>query len=234
MCTSFVHRGNDILVAMNFDNNGMKFGINTKDPKQFNLFVNTKSGNITSFGVNSDGIFINHLMVDSNGKGLYKRPSKYVNHTSKLVKEILNGTIPSYDIGDYLERVEIVNIPNYSIHNMICDNNGNVWITEPGRGVIQSPVREAHYFILSNFSMCDYRATGLLKGSGVDRYKITEELLSKADYLDVNGAFKILEAAVQKDGEWITDFSMVYSQQQKTVYYCFERHFNNILRYSFV
>lgn len=234
MCTSFVYRGNDILVAMNFDNNGMKFGINTKNPKQFNVLVTTESGNITSFGVNSDSIFINHLLVDSNGKGLYKRPSKYVNHTSKLVKEILNGTIPAYDIGAYLERVEIVNIPNYSVHNLICDNYGNVWVTEPGRGVIHSPVKEAAYFILTNFSLCDYKTTGLLEGSGVDRYKIAENLLSKAKDIDVNGAFKILEAAMQKDGEWITDFSLVYSHREKTVYYCFERDFNNILRYSFV
>jgi hypothetical protein len=219
---------------MNFDNNGMKFGINTKDPKQFNVFVNTRSGDITSFGVNSDGVFINHLIVDSNGKGIYKRPSKYVNHTSKLVKDILNGTIPSDDIGSYMQRVEIVNVPDYSIHNMICDRSGNVWVAEPGRGIIHSPVNEASYFILTNFSLCDYKATGLLDGSGVDRYKITEELLSKADELDVNGAFKILEAAMQKDVEWITDFSMVYSQQEKTVYYCFERDFNNIQKYSFI
>ncbi len=233
MCTSFIQRKNDILIAMNFDNNGMKFEIDTKEPRKFIVLVDGGRGKVPSFGVNSDGVFINHLMVDSNGKGVYKRPSKKVTSTSKLVKDVLNASISPNDLSSYLQSIEIVNVPDFSVHNMICDNHGNVWIIEPGRGIIYSPVKEASYFTMSNFSLCDYKATGLLTGSGTERYETAEKMLNKVDDLDVNDAFKILEATIQKDGEWNTEFSMVYSSKERAVYYCFNGDFGKIHEYSF-
>ena len=233
MCTSFIQRKEDILIAMNFDNNFMNYSINTKDPKQFVVLADGGRGKNPSFGVNSEGVFINHIMVDSNGKGLYKRPSKKVTSTIKLVKEVLNGTIISEDLCTYLENMEIVNVPDFSIHNMICDKQGNVWVIEPGRGIIHSPAKDKPYFIMSNFSLCDYKETGLLTGSGVDRYEIADEMLSKADNLDVEGAFKILESVMQKDGEWKTTVSIVYSKKEQVVYYCIDGDFGKIHKYLF-
>lgn len=233
MCISFIQRTKDILIAMNFDNNGMNYNINTKDPKQFVVLVDGGRGKTPSFAVNSDGTFINHLMVDSNGKGLYKRPSKKITSTIKLVKDILNGTIPPDKLNSYLETIEIVNVPDYSIHNMICDKYGNVWVTEPGRGIVHSPSKESPYFIMSNFSLYDFKETGLLTGTGVDRYEIAEKALSKDANLDVEGAFKILESVMQKDGEWNTAISIVYSQKEQAIYYCLEGDFGKIYKYSF-
>lgn len=233
MCTSFVYRKDNNIVAMNFDNNGMNFEVNTKWQNQFTILVDGGRGKVPSFGVNSDGTFINHLFVDSNGKGTYKRPSKKVTHTSKLVKDILDGTITADDISSYLQRIEVVNVPDFSVHNMISDKCGNVWVVEPGRGIIYSPVNEIPYFIMTNFSLCDYKSTELLSGSGTDRYNIADKLLCKANNLDIEGAFKILQSVMQKDGEWITEFSMVYSQRDQTVYYCYNGDFNKILKYSF-
>lgn len=45
MCTSFVYRGSDVLVAMNFDNNGMSYKLSTKDPKQFLVLADGGRGN---------------------------------------------------------------------------------------------------------------------------------------------------------------------------------------------
>lgn len=233
MCISFIKRKDDIIIAMNFDNNEMNYSINTKDPKQFVVLIDGGRGKCPSFGVNSEGMFINHLMVDSNGKGLYKRPSKKVTSTIKLVKEVLDGTIISEDLCTYLEKMEIVNVPELSIHNMICDNDGNVWITEPGRGIIHSPAKDTPYFIMSNFSLCDYKETGLLTGSGVDRYEIADEMLSNADNLDVKGAFKILESVMQKNGEWKTAVSIVYSKKEQAVYYCIDGDFGVKHKYLF-
>jgi hypothetical protein len=233
MCTSFIHRKDDILIAMNFDNNGMQYEINTKDPNQFTVLVNGGKGKVPSFGINSDSVFINHLMVNSNGKGLYKRPSKRITNTARLVKDVLNGLISPDDLSSYLQTIEIVNVPDFSIHNMICNKNGDVWVIEPGRGIIYSPMKETPYFIMTNFSLCDYKATKLLTGSGIERYKTAEKLLSECDTLDVDGAFKILESVMQKKGEWITAFSMVYSQKERTVYYCFNGDYDKILQYSF-
>lgn len=233
MCTSFVHRKEDILIGMNFDNNGMNYRIDTKDSKQFVVLVDGGRGKVPSFGLNKDGMFINHLMVDSNGKGLYKRPSKKVTSTTKLVKDVLNGDINLEVLDSYLKEMEIVNVPDYSVHNMICDKHGNVWVAEPGRGIIHSPAKEIHYYIMTNFSLCDFKETGILNGTGTGRYEIAEKMLSREENLDVKGAFGILESVMQKDGEWKTALSMVYSQKEQAVYYCLDGDFKDIHQYSF-
>ncbi|WP_027622909.1 hypothetical protein [Clostridium lundense] len=233
MCTSFVDRRNDIIVAMNFDNNCMPFNVNINDPKKFMVLVDIGKGKHPSFGVNSDGTFINSLMVDSNGKGLYKRASKKVTHTSKLIDDILAGIIPSDEINRYLKNIEVVNVPNFSVHNMIVDKYGNVCIVEPGRGVIYSPASETPYFVMSNFSLWDFKNNGELNGNGIDRYKTAKELLDKSNNLDVDTAFQILEALKQNSDQWKTSFSMVYSQKDNAVYYCVDGDFKNISKHLF-
>lgn len=227
MCTSFTFRGDDILTAMNFDNNGMKFKLSFSKPNQFFVIVN----GAPSFGVNIDGVFINHLMVDSNDKGAYRR-GKNIVHTIQLIKDILNSKIQSNEIGNYLVNREIVNVPDYSAHCMITDAKGNSWAIEPGRGKIYSPVDKEHYFIMTNFSLCDLNAGKIVMGCGYDRYVKVQTLLNDTKTLNVNSAFKILEATKQ-EGNWSTDFSMVYSKKENTVYYGFNGNFNDIEKYSF-
>lgn len=234
MCTSFVERRNDVLVAMNFDNNGMPFSLSTKDQRKFVVYVDGGRGKYPSFGVNSDGTFINNLMVDSNGKGLYKRASKKVTHTSKLVGDVLDGIIPADEISRYLQNIEVVNGPDFSVHNMIADRSGNVWVVEPGRGVIHSPVNETPYFVMSNFSLCEFIESGVMKGVGLDRYDTARKLLDRHSDLDVGAAFQVLDALKQTSGEWTTCFSMVFSQNENTVYYCLNGDFKNISKHSFV
>ena len=155
MCTCFIHRGKDTIIAMNFDNNGMKYSISTKDPQWFLALVDGGRGKYPSFGVNSEGVFFNNLVVDSNGKGKYKRPSSKVTHTTKLITDILNGVISVGGLGEYLEKTEVVNTPDWSCHSMICDSNSNSWIIEPGRGNIYDAADKSHYSIMTNFSIWD-------------------------------------------------------------------------------
>lgn len=227
MCTSFSFRGDDILTAMNFDNNGMKFKLSISNPNQFIVLVN----GAPSFGVNKEGIFFNHLMVDGNEKGEYRR-GKNIIHTIQLIKNIINCKIQADNIGDYLDSKEIVNVPDYSAHCMITDRNGNSWVVEPGRGKIHSPADKERFFILTNFSLCDYNDEKLSTNGGCDRYEKVQKLLDDISTLDVNTAFRVLEATRQM-GAWNTEFSMVYSQKEKAVYYCFNGNFDNITKYSF-
>jgi len=69
----------------------------------------------------------------------------------------------------------------------------------------------------------NYNKNRLSEGSGIDRYKIGNELLSKASSLNVSKAFDILEAVRQNGGDWQTVFSMVYSKKESKVYYCYNR-----------
>jgi len=227
MCTSFVWRKGSVLVAMNSDNNA-PFTLSTKDPKQFVVSI----GGAPSFGVNKDGMFINHLMVDSNGSGAYRR-GKNVVHTIKLITDVLSGALVQEDIDAYVSEKEIVNVPNNSCHCMLSDRNGNVWIIEPGRGVISSPADESPYSLMTNFSLVDLKTTGKYEGGGVDRYHIADDLLSQANSMTVDKAFNILEAVKQCDCNWNTAFSLVYSQEENTIYYCYSGDYTTIHRFAF-
>lgn len=231
MCLSYIHRAKDTIIAMNFDNNGMKYKISTTNPNQFVVLVDGGRGKYPSFGINSDGIFVNNLVVNSNGKGLYKRPSKKVTHTTKLVKDVLDGVILPDSIEEYLNNIEVVNTPDWSTHNMICDSQANVWVVEPGRGNIYNSATSASYFVMSNFSIWDYINEN--ENCGCTRYKNVSNELSKFNELSIEQAFEILESAKQEEGEWITDLSMVYSRNMNTVYYCFNRNFDERLKYTF-
>ena len=230
MCTSFAWRKDDVLIAMNFDNNNTPFKLLTKDPTQFVIL----SGGAPCFGINSSGAFINHLMVDSNGKGFYKR-GKNVVHTIQLIRDVLSGKLPQENIGIFLSEKEIVNVPENSCHSMISDKNGNVWVAEPGRGIIHSPANDSKFFLMTNFSLIDWKTSGKLEeGSGVDdRYKTADALLNKASHLDIVKAFEILKAVKQSEGDWFTDFSMVYAQKENAVYYCYYSDFQKIQKFTF-
>ena len=232
MCTSFIYRGLDTIIGMNFDNNGMKYSIDTKNPNWFTIQVDGGHGKYPSFGVDSSGRFFNNLVVNSNGKGLYRRPSKKVTHTTKLIKDILNGVICVENLEEYLSTIEVVNTPDWSCHNMICDSNSNVWVIEPGRGNIRNQANSSSYFVMTNFSLWD----SLYKNieCNCDRFKIVSHTLEKAEKVDIEKAFSILEATSQRNGQWTTSFSMVYSKNLNTVYYCLDGNFNEGFEYKFL
>jgi hypothetical protein len=216
---------------MNFDNNGMDYSINTSDPDFFLVLVNGGRGKYPSFGVNKNGVFFNNLVVDSNGKGLYRRPSKNVTHTTKLITDIVKGNIEAENLGEYLENIEVVNVPDWSTHNMICDSKANVWVVEPGRGNLYSPASSSGFYVMTNFSLWDYEKE--LIPWECKRYKKVSAALSDFHVLDIDSAFKILESAKQNNKEWKTDFSMVYSEKEHSVYYCFNGNFNERYKYEF-
>lgn len=231
MCTSFISRKNDAIIAMNFDNNGMKFSMNTSHAGWFVVDVDGGRGKYPSFGVDRDGRFFNNLLVNSNGKGLYRRPSTRVTHTSKLVSDILNGILAPEQLKDYLDRVEVVNTPDWSCHNMICDSAANVWIIEPGRGNIYSSANESPFYVMTNSSLVD-----LQNGQSeytCNRHTLVSERLAGIGEMNVQKAFEILEAASQTEGEWTTAFSMVFSKAERTVYFCHQHDFTQVNEYHF-
>jgi hypothetical protein len=231
MCTSFISRGEDTIIGMNFDNNGMKYTIDTKNPNWFTVLVESGRGKYPSFGVDSCGRFFSSLVVNSNGKGLYKRASKKVTHTTKLITDILSEVIHPENLDEYLANIEVVNTPDQSCHNMICDSNANVWVVEPGRGNIINPANSSLFFIMTNFSLWDH----LHENAECDcnRFKTVSSELENAKQLNIDSAFNILDSVSQRDGEWITALSMVYSKNSRTVYYCLNGNFSERFEYNF-
>jgi hypothetical protein len=145
--------------------------------------------------------------------------------------DILNGVICTENLEEYLRSVEVVNTPDWSCHSMICDSNGNAWAIEPGRGNISNPAKSSSFFVMSNFSLWDYTYENV--ECNCERYKVVSSELDKAEQVNVESAFHILDLASQRDGEWVTALSMVYSKNSNAVYYCLNGNFNERFEYKF-
>lgn len=167
-------------------------------------------------------------MVDACDKGKYRR-GKGVVHSTKFLNEIMNEKINIDELEKYLESTKIVNVPNWSTHNMICGTQNNVWIAEPGRGIIHDVLKPNEFKVMTNISLVDNIQSKAM--ISCERYQITSKLLLKD--INIKKAFEILESVKQSDGEWSTTFSMVYDRNQKTVYYCYDQDFNTLKEHHF-
>jgi len=127
-----------------------------------------------------------------------------------------------------LSAIEVVNTPDWSCHCMICDSHGNTWVVEPGRGNLYNAACDSKYFVMTNFSLLDQP-----RNYQCNRYEKASNMLETVDTLDVTSAFEILKAVSQTSGEWTTELSMVYSKNQRAVYYCLNSHFDEVVKFSF-
>lgn len=231
MCTSFIHRGGPVLVGMNLDN-AAPYAVK-KSSRAFVVQVQTPRGWQTSFGVTAAGVFANSLYVDANGLGLYKRPAKGRDHVTGLVEKLLTGRVPPEDIDRYLLATEVVNPPDFALHSMITDRAGNAWAVEPGRGLLRSMREESPFFVMTNFSLLDAKASGKIEGDGAARYQKATQMLAEADSLTVSSALRVLRATAQTGGDMPTEFSMVYAAGENAVYYCLDGDFFTVQKHEF-
>lgn len=231
MCTSFIKKtDHHCYIGMNFDNDGMSYFIDTKKKDWFFVSVLINQIKRPSFGVHKSGIFFNNLMVEPNELGKYRR-GKGVVHTSRLLSEIINGKILVDELEEYLSQTEIVNVPDYSTHQMICDTKGDVWIIEPGIGKLHQPLENGEFQLMTNTSLLNH--INKEEAPICPRYAIAKELLSSTAPFDTAAALEILKAVQQSEGEWTTAISMVYDKTKQTISYCTDREFDHIEHFTF-
>ncbi|KNF09078.1 hypothetical protein CLPU_4c01240 [Gottschalkia purinilytica] len=236
MCTSFTVRGNKTIVGMNFDSGDIDYKIVLKNNNEFVIMVNVKGKYFTSFGINSSGTFVNDLMVDSNGKGSYKRQSKNRWITTTLIENVLSEKIEINNLKNILSEIEIVNSPFTSTHNMIVDKQGNVTIVEPGRKILHNKCDESPFYIMTNFALSDFEDKKIdeVEGIGADRYKKTHQLLLNLEINDsIESCFNILEKVKQDTGKFATNFSIVALPQDKLVFFSIKGDFEKRYVFSF-
>lgn len=236
MCTSFVYRKENVLIGMNFDNDGKDFKISTNLGNDFLVSVKVNNKYFPSIGINQKGVFVNDLLVDSNGEGKYKRQSDKRWITTSLIQYIMGSDVKFEDVKEVLGKVEIVNTPKVSTHNLIVDSEGNTCVVEPGRKNIFSGVNDSKFCVVTNFPLSDYVDTtpAAVSGSGSDRYQeVLEKLAVIKKSLTIEQGFEILESVKQDGPEWITQLSMIYDGKNRKLFYCLDQKFDEIIEYDF-
>lgn len=235
MCTSFVYRKEKVLMGMNFDNDGKGVLLSTYMGNDFLVSVNVNKTFYPSFGINKAGTFINDLFVDSNGEGKYKRQNEKRWLTTTVVKHVMENQISTGDLHQRLQKIEVVNGPFFSTHNLVIDNDGNILLIEPGRKNRLSNSIESPFYTMTNFPLSEYSDIQPLdvEGSGADRYLKVNQILQKTTgMLSVKAGFEILKSVSQNTPEWKTEISLIYDPADKKVFLCLNMDYLNIFEYD--
>jgi len=222
MCTSFVYRKENVLIGMNFDNDGKRFRVSSGDGKGFLVSVEINDNYYPSFGVSSTGLFVNNLIVDSNGEGKYKRQNDKRWIVSSLVSRVMDGESSLDSFREQVEQVEIVNGPFMSTHAMIADSLGSTLVVEPGRKNIYSTGKDSDWYVMTNFPLSEYDDLVPQKptGSGADRFEVVASYLSsQAGPLTVDQGFDLLNRVRQDGPEWKTVLLLVFEPAKREVSY---------------
>lgn len=233
MCTSFLYRGNDTLIAMNYDNHGRNLKLAPHRSDLFLVTLHSFGKDRPLFGIRSDGQMANQQVVDPCDGGKFSLGFHKLN-TSAFIGKVLTQPEKFADIDAYLAKNTVVNPPKSSLHVFLASAKKTSYIIEPGRGIATYPATD-RFTVMSNCPILDHQRTGVWKGFGVDRQLKAEECLQAAtpDF-GVQDAFAVLEKVHQVDPMWTTEFSFVYSYNQNTVYYCYDHQYDKIETYQMV
>ena len=231
MCTAFVYRKESVFIGMNFDNDGKEFTIQTSPGGGF--LVNVKLNN--TFFPSVRGQPERYFRQRPDGRLLRRLAS--INGRTRSA-----GLPPPWsslrwawsllsDVCDLLQRLEIVNGPGCSTHNLIVDRHGSACIVEPGRKNLFSNPSDSEWLVMTNFPLSDYVEVVPTRvvGGGTDRYVKTLEMLSNLQQpLSIDKCFEILKTVSQNGPEWWTEISLVYDPARNEVSYCLEQDFGKI------
>jgi len=239
-CTSFAVYSNHAFYGMNFDflaDTSMKFLVSLNgDLKTFHLAFERMFGDV--------GVFVK--TAGMNTKGLFastqeQRPAQDTQQQTEndlyifqLYEEI--ESVPSVGyIEKILEKKELINLPDLSIHNLFADVNKNAMITEcspDGNAITRI---NGNFIVMTNFAnyLFEGKKYTEVDGMGADRFIICHEYLHDAvDNFSLDKGLELLQAAQNKESEYPTLCSMILDPQHNDVYICLYCDFQKIYKLS--
>lgn len=215
MCTAIAKKGNDILYGFNLDIDPAAWNFDIYKTKSiFSVGITVGKTTYYTHGVNRNGHFGNIPYM--NGEVFPAPKGMRRERLDLLVDRYLRGKYSFSDVEEILNTKALTGIPAATLHSLIGDREGNLYIVEPGYG--WRTVTE-NYAVLTNFpvltALPDYESPFY----GKDRYdKAKSVLASCGDDFSVSDALGLLKSVCQ-GGQWATRVSFVYSVNENTVYY---------------
>lgn len=227
MCTSIVSNKSKTIVGWNLDILDMEYKIVAEDEKVYIAINDKLEGWLPLFGANARGDFVampTCWPFDSRSNPVSTDCRNIIMLDVDLLLEKKNLS----EIKQIVENESIYSIPGVTFQSQLSDKEGNVLQIIPGQGYkyFQKP----EYSVLTNFSP--------FKGNkeqhpwmGWDRYnKAVELLVQNKDDFDVSDCFEILKETAQTVCPTVV--SMVFDATDKVVYWCENRRWNQIEKYS--
>ncbi|MGD6963584.1 hypothetical protein ACQCVB_15335 [Fictibacillus phosphorivorans] len=154
----------------------------------------------------------------------------------RLFDEVLSEKVKTSVLPTCLQEKEIVNVPDYSVQSLIVGPNKKSFLVEPGRKYIDTDQLEDNFMVITNFSVRDAmeQEDMTLQGPGSDRYQLAYGgLVNRRGDFSVEQGLSILKQTAQREGDFPTQLSMLFSPEEENIYFSLKRDFNRIYRFSF-
>ena len=222
MCTSFVVNKKKTIVGWNLDLLDMEYRVRPNENGVYIEINDLTEGWMPLFGANSKGDFVGMPTCwPYDQRSDPKEDSVDVIH---LDIDLLLQKKTLEEIREIVETKSICSIPGLTFMSALSDQNGNVLHIIPGQGNLY--YERPDYVILTNFSPFK-KDSESHPWMGWDRYQKAEGMLKEAkEDFDVKDCFEVLRAVSQEVCPTVV--SMAYDVNDRTVYWCENRNWNDI------
>ena len=222
MCTSIAVNKKKTVIGWNLDLLDMEYRVRTAADGVF-IEINDKTeGWMPLFGANARGDFVG--MPTCWPFDARSDPSGDGESIILLDIDLLLQRKTLREIRELADTRAVFSVPGLTFMGALSDAEGNVLHIVPGQG--SRYYERPDHAVLTNFSP--------FKGDaekhpwmGLDRYRKAEALLQNAsDDFDVRDCFAVLQAVAQEVCPTVV--SMVFDVDERTVYWCEKRDWDNI------
>ncbi|MBO7385388.1 MAG: hypothetical protein J6U63_03490 [Clostridia bacterium] len=222
MCTSIAVNRKKTVIGWNLDLLGMEHRVRPTDEGVYIEINDAKEGWLPLFGANARGDFVG--MPTCWPFDARSDPKENSESIIRLDIDLLTQKKTLPEVRAIAEKGNVCSEKGVTFMAALSDAEGNVLYIVPGQGCLywEKPA----YQLLTNFSP--------FKGDsekhpwmGLDRYRSAENMLKSAtDDFGVKDAFAVLKAASQEVCPTVV--SMVFDVQERTVYWCENRAWDDI------
>ena len=219
MCTSIVVNKKKTMVGWNLDIMDFEYRVRPTDNGVYIEVNDATEGWMPLFGANRKGDFVGMPTCWPHND----RSDPTGNDTNIILLDIdllmMKKTLK--EVLDFVNDNRVCSVPGLTFMASLSDSNGNVLHIVPGHGFMY--YEKPAYKIMTNFPQHPLKHPWM----GLDRYQKAEELLSMAtEDFDVEDCFNVLKEVSQTVCP--TVISMVFDVTEGTVYWCYDRNYNQI------
>lgn len=223
MCTSVVINRRKTIVGFNLDILNMEHRVRATDSGVYIEINDAVEGWMPLFGANSRGDFVAMPTCWPFDQRSNPTSDKCLNIINLNIDFLLQKKTFE-EVKNIVKKETICSIPGVTFMSALSNKNGDVLHIVPGQGV--EFYEKPKYKIMTNFSPYK-RDKEQHPWMGWDRYKKAEEMLENAkDDFDVKDCFDVLKEVSQTVCPTVV--SMVFDINEKTVYWCENRNYEDI------
>lgn len=226
MCTSIVVNRNKTIIGWNLDVLDFEYRVNPSEAGVFIEINDAKEGWLPLFGANRRGDFVG--MPTCWPFDARSDPTEGSENLLLLDIDLLLCKKTLAEIREIAENRPVASVPGVTFMAALSDREGNVLHVIPGQGCLYYEKPDCR--VLTNFSPFK-QDSETHPWMGWDRYRRAEEMLQAQGDFDVEDCFRILQAVAQEVCPTVV--SMVSDPEAHTVYWCENRRFDDIRKYTF-